>query len=153
MFAKRRRTVIAGALVAALVLSAFLVRRGPASRLPGSAEISDSRVEQNASSLGGTARPTADGNAATQRAASEVRAMSPTFRNSTFLIAIRRSGYYCDDVVSASESADGGWVASCRDKGGYTISVRAIDEFDVRPIGHYLDGITPALIPSDLDRR
>jgi len=80
--------------------------------------------------------------------------MSQTFRNSTFLIAIRRAGYYCDDVVSASESAEGGWVASCADKGGYTLSVHATDQFDVRPIGHYLDGIAPTLIPhEDFERR
>ena len=69
--------------------------------------------------------------------------MSQTFRNGSFLIAIRRAGYSCDDVVAATESAEGGWVASCADKSGYTLSVRAIDQFDVRPIEHYLDGITP----------
>ena len=77
--------------------------------------------------------------------------MSQTFRNSTFLIAIRRAGYYCDDVTSASEGGEGGWVASCADKGGYTLSVRAIDQFDVRPIGHYLDGIAPVPIRPDFE--
>ncbi|HET8696164.1 MAG TPA: hypothetical protein VFO94_01685 [Gammaproteobacteria bacterium] len=67
--------------------------------------------------------------------------MSPTFRNATFLIAIRRSGYYCDDVVSAVESADGAWLATCDTKGGYTIGVRGVDQFEVHPTVHYFDGV------------
>jgi hypothetical protein len=88
-----------------------------------------------------------------ERAAGEVRAMTQTIRNSTFLMAIRRAGYYCDDVVLATESAEGGWVATCADKGGYTLSVRAIDRFDVRPIGHYIDGITPIPIRREFEPR
>jgi hypothetical protein len=76
-------------------------------------------------------------------AAGQVRAMSPMFRNSTLLIAIRGDGYRCDDVVSATESAEGVWVASCADRLGYTLSVREIDRFDVEPIPHYFDGLEP----------
>ena len=149
----RHRTLIAGVLGAALVLSAaLLVRREPVSG-PDHAEPGDSPLVQNPSQSAETA-PVLDGSdAGMERAVREVRAMSPTFRNSTFLIAIRRAGYYCEDVMAASESADGGWVASCADKGGYTLSVRSSDEFDVRPIGHYLDGIAPALIPLHLEQR
>jgi hypothetical protein len=76
-----------------------------------------------------------------QYAAGQVRAMSPNFRNGTLLIAIRGAGYRCDDVVSATESAEGVWVASCADKLGYTLSVRDVDRFDVQPIAHYFDGV------------
>lgn len=94
-----------------------------------------------------------DGSAARERAASDVRALSQTFRHSTFLIAIRRAGYYCDEVVSATESAVGGWVASCADKGGYTLSVRTVNSFDVRPIGHYLDGVAPRVVEREFEQR
>lgn len=137
----------------ALAAYAFLVHRGgtPAKRTE--------RVEpaDPAAALRGNAADTATspatGSAPPERAAGEVRAMPLTLRNSTFLIAIRRAGYYCDDVVSAAESAEGGWVATCADKGGYTLSVRAIDRFDVRPIGHYFDGITPIPVQLQFEPR
>jgi hypothetical protein len=142
----------------ALVVSAYLVAwRTSVPELPKSAEPRDSPVIQNTSAIAETA-PLPNGAVGTEPAVAELRAMSPTFRNSTFLIAIRRAGYYCDEVVSATESAEGGWVASCANKGGYTLSAHATDEFDVRPIGHYLDAIAPGLIPRvliprDLEQR
>jgi hypothetical protein len=74
-----------------------------------------------------------------EQAVTELRGKSPTFRNSTFLVAIRGAGFHCDDVVSADESASGVWLASCADKRGYTISVLEIGGFDVRPVPHYFD--------------
>jgi hypothetical protein len=151
----RYRTLAAVSSVA-LVLSIYLIAaRGPVSGLPDLPEPSDSPVAQNPGNITEAASLPDASAAEIQRAAIEVRGMSSPFRNSTFLIAIRRAGYYCDDIVSASESVHGGWVASCADKGGYTLSVRAIDEFDVRPIGHYWDGvgIAPVLIPRDPEQR
>ena len=150
----RHRTLIAGALGVALIASVYVItRRAPISRLSDLAEPIDAAVVQGSSDITKSEPLSDSSSTGRERVAIEVRAMSPTFRNSTFLIAIRRAGYYCDDIVSASESAEGGWVASCANKGGYTLSVRAIDEFDVRPIGHYLDGIAPVLIPRDLEQR
>ena len=78
--------------------------------------------------------------------------MSPTFRNSSLLVAIRHAGFYCDDVVAANESADGVWLATCMDRGGYALSVRAANEFDVRPIAHYFDSVFP-VFPSERDNQ
>ncbi len=69
----------------------------------------------------------------------DVREMSQSFRHTSFLIAIRRAGFFCDDVVAAHESAAGVWLASCRDLGGYKISVDGIDTFHVEPIAHNVD--------------
>jgi hypothetical protein len=70
---------------------------------------------------------------------SDVREMSQSFRHTSFLIAVRRAGFSCDDVVAAHESAAGVWLASCRDLGGYKISVDGIDTFHVEPIAHNVD--------------
>ncbi len=141
----RHRTLLVGVLGVALIASAYLVsRRGCVP--PDRPEPSDSPAVLFPSAVEQTAPPPNGATAQLERAAREVRAMSQTFRNNTFLIAIRRAGYYCDDVASATESAEGAWVASCVNKGGYTLSVRAIDQFGVRPIGHYLDGVTPVPI-------
>ena len=129
----RHRTLIVGVSGVALVAAAYLVsRRGP---VPDSASVEGSGPIAEPSGLVRSGGADVDG------APSEVRAMSQTFRNSTFLIAIRRAGYYCEDVVSATESADGGWVASCGNKGGYMLGVREVDQFDVHPIAQYFDGI------------
>jgi hypothetical protein len=90
-----------------------------------------------------------------EQVVTELRAMSQTYRNSTFLIAIRGAGFYCDEVVSADESAEGVWLASCGDKRGYTLGVLADEQFDVRPVAHYFDGLVPQLLQNDqfrLDR-
>jgi hypothetical protein len=76
--------------------------------------------------------------------AEELRTMSETYRNNTLLVAIRRAGYVCDDVVGASESGAGVWTASCRDMGGYKIE--ALDEeLRVEPIAHLFDAPLPPL--------
>ena len=147
----RHRTLIAGILGVALVVSAYLIARH--TTVSGFAEPDKPRANPviHPVSVAET-EPVPNVNLASERAVAELRAMSPTFRNSTFLITIRRAGYYRDAVVSATESAEGGWVASCGDKGGYTLSVRTSDGFEVRPIGSYLDGIAPALIPRDVEQ-
>jgi len=71
----------------------------------------------------------------------DVREMSQSFRHTSFLTAIRRAGFYCDHVVAANESAPGVWLASCRDIGGYKISVDGIDTFHVEPIAHNVDAV------------
>ena len=59
----------------------------------------------------------------------DLRSASPTFRNSTLLFAIRRAGFYCADVVSAHESADGVWRIS---RTGYRRTYEAMFSIDVR---------------------
>ena len=80
----------------------------------------------------------------------DLRSASQSFRNSTLVIAIRRAGFYCADVVSAHESADGVWLASCSGMLGYIVTLRAAEQFDVHPVAQYFDGVTP--IPVDRDR-
>ncbi len=127
----RHRAVTAGALGIAVLASLYWAgRRGPAQGLPDLAESGDRARVQTPTIVADAARVTG-GNPPAERAATELRAMSQSFRNSSLLIAIRGAGFYCDDVVSASESTDGVWLASCADKLGYTLSVQDTDRFDV----------------------
>jgi hypothetical protein len=41
---------------------------------------------------------------APNRDSARLREMSQSFRNSTFLVAIRSAGFYCDDVVGTRET-------------------------------------------------
>jgi hypothetical protein len=88
--------------------------------------------------------------AAREPVAIDLRNASETFRNSTLLVAVRRAGFYCADVVSAHESAGGVWVASCSDLLGYIVTLLGAEQFDVRPVVQYFDSVTPA--PVDRDR-
>ena len=114
-----------------------------------------------------SARPTNDIPVAVQSAATErdavverndaapvpspidLRSASETFRNSTLLVAIRRAGFYCADVVSADESADRVWLASCSDMVRYLVTLRGADQYDVHAVA-YFDSVAPA--PVDRDR-
>jgi hypothetical protein len=68
-----------------------------------------------------------------------LHAMSETFRNTTFLIAIRDAGFVCDDVVAAHAGGDRVWTATCRDMGGYKIDVRESGELTIQPSAQYFD--------------
>ncbi|HEX5048868.1 MAG TPA: hypothetical protein VFX89_17270 [Gammaproteobacteria bacterium] len=67
--------------------------------------------------------------------------MPETVRNNTLLAAIRRAGFYCDDVARSRETAAGVWVASCKDLGGYRIDADAAGTFRVEPIPLHFDGV------------
>jgi hypothetical protein len=82
-----------------------------------------------------------------EAAPGKLEAMSPTFRNSTLLIAIRKAGFVCDDVAAANRTGPRVWVASCQDLNGYEISVDDDDSLVPRPIVHYFDGLTPSPFP------
>ena len=143
-----RSIAVASVLTVILVASVYLGVRGRAPQ--GRPDRVEPRVSAvvRAVSAGGETRPAADsGPSREEAAATEIRNTSLTFRNGTFLIAIRRAGFYCDDVVAAHESVDGVWVASCADRSGYTLSVRDVNEFDVLPIRHYFDGLAPSPSP------
>jgi hypothetical protein len=71
---------------------------------------------------------------APNRDGARLREMSQSFRNSTFLIAIRAAGFYCEDVAAAHETGDGIWIARCTDVREYKVSARQSAELSVEPI-------------------
>ena len=72
--------------------------------------------------------------------------VSVTFRNTTFLIAIRDAGFVCDEVVAAHQTDADIWMARCRDVGsGYKIDVSETGELFVRPVAGYIDALAPIL--------
>lgn len=136
--------VIAGVLVGALATTVYLTidrRQSPAQR--DHIESNDRAVVETPSALANAASDSHISSPRMEVAATELRSMSETFRNSTFLVAIRGASFYCDDVISAHETTDGIWLASCRNMLGYTLSVQDVDRFDVRPIAHYFDTLGP----------
>jgi len=63
-----------------------------------------------------------------------LRDLSPSFRHSTFLVAIRNAGFYCDDVVAAQETGEDIWIANCTDTRAYRLDTRLTDALSVEAI-------------------
>jgi hypothetical protein len=145
----RRRVfaaVVLGVFVLACVL--WLRQRGAVERGPNRAEVTGSPPVPAPSITDGDA-VAARGDAEREPSAIDLRDASQTFRHSTLLFAIRRAGFYCADVVSAQEGAQGVWLASCSDPIGYIVTLRGPEQFDVHPVG-YIDSVAP--VPVDRDR-
>ena len=146
----RRRAVVA-VLLGLLVLACVLwQQRGTVEERPNRAEATESPTGQPASVATEREAVAERGDAAGEPASIDLRDASQTFRNSTLLFAIRRAGFYCADVVSALESADGIWLASCSDPVGYIVTLRGAEQFDVHAIG-YIDSVTPTVAHDSLE--
>jgi hypothetical protein len=73
----------------------------------------------------------------------ELGAMSETFRNSTFLIAIRDAGFICNELLRVYGGLDdsGKWTATCSEMLAYTVSVSGSGALRVDPMLQYFDGV------------
>jgi len=78
----------------------------------------------------------------------ELEAMSETFRNSTFVIAIRDAGYVCNELLRVYGGIDdsGKWTATCSEMMSYTVAVASNGTLRVEPMLQYFDGLSPAII-------
>jgi hypothetical protein len=76
--------------------------------------------------------------------------MSETFRNTTFLIAIRDAGFVCRELlhVYGGVNSSATWTASCSDMLAYTVRVAASGALAVEPMLQYLDA-RPGAPPVD----
>jgi hypothetical protein len=81
----------------------------------------------------------------------ELRTMSESVRNGTFVIAIRAAGFMCEDVVDVYASADvPAWRARCRDSRAYYVHVADAGELAVEPTLDYFDSVVaPRPVESD----
>lgn len=144
-----RAVVVALVLIVAVVATMYMYVGPPRLRSsPGHARLEDEAIARADSvDLDGTVSPSG---LARDRAPSEaLRQMSPSFRNSTLLIAIRDAGFYCDEVVTAQEIGDGLWVATCPGMLGYRLSAHERTRFDVAPIARYFDSPGPPVPTPD----
>jgi hypothetical protein len=75
----------------------------------------------------------------------ELEAMSETFRNTTFVIAIRDAGYVCNELLRVYGGIDdsGKWTATCSEMLAYTVAVTANGALRVDPLMQYFDGVSP----------
>ena len=78
----------------------------------------------------------------------ELEAMSETYRNTTFVIAIRDAGYTCNELLRVYGGIDdsGKWTATCSEMLAYTLGVTAAGALHVDPLLQYFDAQSPVRI-------
>ena len=78
----------------------------------------------------------------------ELEAMSETYRNTTFVIAIRDAGYACNELlrVHGGFEESGKWLATCSQMLAYTVGVAGNGTLRVEPMNVYWDGVTRPVI-------
>jgi hypothetical protein len=73
----------------------------------------------------------------------ELETMSETFRNTTFLIAIRDAGFVCNELLRVYGGMDQSakWMATCSEMLAYTLGVAETGALSVEPFLQYHDGV------------
>lgn len=81
------------------------------------------------------------------RKLAELRAMSESVRNSTFVIAIRGAGFVCEDVIGVDQAERDApaWRAHCPGLLAYLLSVRDDGALGVEPTLDHWDGVAPVI--------
>lgn len=143
------RVVAASAVMVAAGL--VLIARAPSVQLPVSA------TAPSAPPTADEPQPSADREtfAAIETPAAaklrELNAMSETFRNTTFLIAIRDSGFVCNELLGAYGGVNNSatWTATCSQMLAYTVGVASSGALHVEPMLQHLDGVFPSGTPRE----
>jgi hypothetical protein len=140
---------IASAIAVAAVIAAgalVLLARAPSDEPPLAAPSSEPltiAISDTPTPRAGAPAPPNDEAAAKVR---ELEAMSETYRNTTFVIAIRDAGYTCNQLLRVYGIDDSGkWTVTCTELLGYTIGVTAGGALRVEPMMPYFDGLSPGV--------
>ena len=143
------RAIAAGAVIVAAGL--VLLARGPGGELTRvvQSDASEGAAPNDAPVVLAVAEPVAPSNDALVAAkVRELEEMSETFRNTTFLIAIRDAGFVCIELLRVYGGLDdsGKWTATCSEMLSYTVSVAGSGTLHVEPMLQYFDGTGPAVL-------
>jgi hypothetical protein len=136
-------------LAAALGMAAAAVA-GVAWWLRGPIEVLPPPEQPRVLAKAEVAAPPAVAPAPANRKLEELRAMSESVRNSTFVMAIRAAGFMCEDVVDVYAGADApAWRARCRDSRAYYVRVTDSGELAIDPTLDYFDSVVAPRIELD----
>lgn len=138
------RVIAAGAVLVAAAL--VLLTRNPNGEpptfvLPGDTALP--ALEDASVADAGTDLPVQSDDALAAAKIRELEAMSETFRNTTFLIAIRDAGFVCRELLRVSGGLDDSpkWLATCSETLSYTVGVASNGGLRVEPFLQYFDGV------------
>lgn len=145
------RAIAPAAAIVAIAVALLLVR-GPSDELSIAFEQPRPPAEQRATAPRAVAESAASSSdTAAVEKARELEAMSETFRNTTFLTAIRDAGFVCYELLRVFGGVDGSakWMATCSEMHAYTVSVASTGQLHVEPTLQYFDGQWPEPIRND----
>jgi hypothetical protein len=150
------RTLAIAAVVAAVAAVAAVITIG--GRIPSNPPLlsSDPTESQPSAIVAPTTEaPAAERETPIAAKVRELETMSETFRNTTFLIAIRDSGYRCNELLRVIGGLDDApkWLASCSEMLSYTVAVASNGTLQIEPMLQYFDGQTPQPLQQDGERR
>jgi hypothetical protein len=138
------RVIAAGAAIVAAGL-ALLLARGPIDEpLPAAPPVERLAVADfDAPTPRATIDPPAPSPDAQAAKVRELEAMSETYRNTTFLIAIRDSGFLCNELLRVYGGINNSatWTASCSEMLAYTVRVAHAGALQIEPMLETQDGL------------
>jgi hypothetical protein len=139
------------ALLAALAALGLLALR-PWLRQPSTVPPSESSETATAPRAAAGAPATLPGAAhddAVRAKVAELQALSETFRNTTFLIAIRDASFKCDELrgVYGGQNDSHTWTATCSEMLSYTVRVAGDGGLVIEPTLQYFDGLLSVPVP------
>jgi hypothetical protein len=136
------RTLAIATAIAAAGISLVTREPTPHDEEQPSSRSNDTAPTQNAARPTSAAPSEAGDNAAAARLR-ELNRMSETFRNTTFLIAIRDAGFVCNELLGVYGGVNDSttWTASCNDMLAYTVRVAQNGGLGIEPVLQHLDGL------------
>jgi hypothetical protein len=142
------RTFTVTAVIAGLVIVLWAGNRGSLEQEPPSDSSQPAPIRTAASAPRASAAAAAEPPAAAKLR--ELHAMSETYRNTTFVTAIRDSGYVCHNLerVYGGVNDSATWTATCSQLLAYTVRVSSAGTLHVEPMLDHSDSILgPAVTP------
>ena len=138
-------TVIVAAALVVLTRGRTVTDAFVPSPEPAGAPVGDAAVAPSAAD----ARPATSFETPAGAKLRELNAMSETFRNTTFLIAIRGGGFVCNELLGAYGGVNNSttWTVTCSELLANTVSVASSGELHVEPMLQHLDLIGPSVTP------
>ncbi|HUQ53260.1 MAG TPA: hypothetical protein VM692_13625 [Gammaproteobacteria bacterium] len=136
------RTFAVGAVTVAVALVLWTRSRAPGGDAPA-ISFADTDVTPAAVATSPPDSPPSDAREATVAAkVAELDAMSETYRNTTFLIAIRDGGFVCNELLRVYGALDDApkWLVTCSEMLSYTVGVAGNGALHVEPMMQYFDG-------------
>lgn len=144
-----QRIVSASAIAAVIVGALVLLMRAPSDEPPPVPEASEPlTIAVSDTPAPRATAPTPAHDAQAVAKIRELEAMSETFRNTSFLIAIRDAGYTCNELLRVYGGIDdsGKWTATCSEMLAYTVGVTNNGTLHVDPLLQYFDAQWPVRI-------
>ena len=142
------RTLAVTAVTAALVVVLWAGNRGSLEQEPTSDSSQPAPIPMAASTSRASAAAADEPPAAAKLR--ELNAMSETYRNTTFVTAIRDSGYVCHNLerVYGGVNDSATWTATCSQLLAYTVRVSSAGTLHVEPMLDHSDSIVgPGVTP------